>query len=265
MKQFIMIILILVMIASIPLKTFAEKKDVAVMGMNDSLKINSEVKHQLGVQDSENVIKIYNLSMSMAFSKVQNIEELLQTEGLILSEYYAVQKNDGTFSYRSIVEDRVDICTDAPVNIAALKVLCDKTIENKIAFDIKGVYYLSGETTYTGSAIYYQTNQGDYVYYRHYLLGNGEYLLPIKDFCEFQSAIQSEIDKQPNLDGDIDISRVYDLSKYEIHSADIVANPKQTNDFQNIIKWVSIFAGIAFLSVFIIVGVHKRMLSKKSL
>ena len=36
---------------------------------NDSLKINSEVKHQLGVQDSENVIKIYNLSMSMAFSK----------------------------------------------------------------------------------------------------------------------------------------------------------------------------------------------------
>ena len=40
------------------------------------------------------------------------------------------------------------------------------------------VYYLWGQTSYQGSALYYKTDLGDFVYYKYYSVGGKQYLFP---------------------------------------------------------------------------------------
>lgn len=272
----IVIGIIIVMIVFTPLMVFAEEEDMAVMEINDSLKISTEIKQLLNVQDSENVFRIYNLSIRSAFSEIHNIDELLETEGLILSEYYAVQANDGVIRYKGLIGmDPVELSGEGGINEIAWKAFQDKSIVTKISSDINvyETYYLSGETTYTGSAVYYKTNKGDFVYYNHYAVGSSEYLFPIEDFCEYQKMISNEIAKHPDWDGGVDISRLMDLSKYDIHSPDfnltanmqqienIEVNPPQSDPPKNIVVWGCILIGVILLlisGVFSYTYIHKR-------
>lgn len=256
MKKIIIIGLILIMIMSIPMGVFAAEEDTTVLEYNDSLKISDEERQQLNVKESENVIRIYNLSIHMAFSEINSIDELFEKE-LVLSEYYAIHTADNTLNYKGIVGSKVENLSDVIINPKALKALQDSRITTKLSSDIEiyETYYFSGETSYTGSAIYYKTNKGDYVYYNHYAFGNSEYLFPAKDFCEYQKAICNEISKSADLDGGVDISKIWDLSKYDINSeglgmeenmqfADIAG---QTDQTQNIVKWGTIFAVIIII------------------
>lgn len=246
MKKFIIIGLIITIILSIPMVVFAEEV-ITVLEYKDSMTISDEERKQLNVKDSENVIRIYNLSIHMAFSGINSIEELFEKE-LILSEYYAIYTADNTLNYKSIVGNKAENLSDVIINYKALKALKDSKITTKITSDIEiyETYYLSGETSYTGSVIYYKTNKGDYVYYNHYALENGEYLFPVKDFCDYQKAIYNEISKFADMDGGVDISAIWDLSKYDI--TDIVEeNTVQTNQTQNIVKLETILAVVIII------------------
>ena len=101
-------------------------------------------------------------------------------------------------------------------------------VKKYISPDVKveNVYYLSGETNHMGTAIYYRTNLGDYVYYNHYSIG--EKLFPIEKFCKYQKAISAELANNPNDNGsnDIDISGVMDLSEFELKETAVSENVK---------------------------------------
>lgn len=285
MKNIIIIGIIIAIIVTMPMAVFAAEEDFDTVEINDSLKISAEVKQQLGAEASEKVIKIYNLSIHMAFAGIHSIDELLEKEDLILSEYYAVQSADGMLNYKSIVNNMAVDLSNVLTNQKAMKEFQDNTVATKILSDseVFGTYYLSGETCYSGTAIYYKTNKGDFVYYSHYAIGDSEYLFPIKDFCEYQRAIYDEMTKYADLDGGVDISQLWDLSKYDIHSTDfcIKTNVQQQlgvedhqqqnnaegtlssnfNRIENIFKWGVVVLGVIFLlaaSIFIGVRVNNK-------
>ena len=260
MKKILIVGLILAMIMSLPVVAFAAEERNTNMEFNDSLTISDEVRQQLNVQTSESIYRIYNLSIYMAFSQINCVEELLEKDELILSEYYVIQTTEGTLSYRGVIDNKVvNFGDDVTINSTALKAFQNGDVAKKISSDIEiyETYYFSGETSYTGSAIYYKTNKGDYVYYNHYALGNGEYLFPVKDFCDYQRAVYDELVKHANLDGGVDIGSIWNLSKYEINSPDFEIdtnssrpdNSLQNNYPQNTVKWWVILFGVVLVSV----------------
>ncbi len=292
MKKSILIGIIFAMLITMSMTVFAAENGVDTVKNKDSINISQEERQLLGAKDSEKVIRIYNVSIRNAFANVKSIDELLKSEGLILSQYYLVQAVDNTYIYKDIIDNvSIDLGNDVPIDSRAMKALQENKVIAKVSSEIEiyETYYLTGETTYTGSAIYYKTNKGDYVYYSYYAVGSGEYLFPIKDFCEYQKAIQSEIAKYPNSDGGVDISQLWDLSKYDIHSANFkiatdtnsptdvenqqskpyvedlqsqqnVKDDSQPDGLKNSAKWVFTFAGVVLLisaSVFIGIGLNR--------
>lgn len=275
MKKLFAILVIIAIIMSIPVAVFAEEGERFVVEKTDSSKISAEVKQQLGVKASERVIKMYNVSLHGVFNQINSIDELFETKGLILEEYYAVQSSDGTLSYKKIADNSIVELNSRSISQEAITAFQDNTVTAKISPDIEVYesYYLSGEACHTGTAIYYKTNKGDFVYYNYYAIGNSEYLFPIKDFCEYQREICAELQKYPDSFGGADISQLWDLTKYDIHSTafdlnvnaqqpTVVdgANPSQSDNLKNI-TWGIAIAGIvlaAAVGVYIGVRAHKR-------
>lgn len=288
MKKFSIIGIIIALVLSMSMAVLATEEVLDSVGRSDSLKVSAEIKQKLGIEVSENVVKIYNISIHTAFASVQSIDELLEKEGLVLSEYYAIKSIDGMLKYRSIVENNPVDLSDVQTNQKAMKAFQDNTVISKISSDIKvyEIYYLSGETSYSGTAIYYKTNKGDFVYYIHYAIGGSEYLFPITDFCEYQKTIYNERAKYADLDGGVDISQLWDLSKYDIHSTNFdiktniqqqigSENKQQINNFedassansdhhQNILKWEAILIGtILLLGLSLLIGLRAKKLKSR--
>ena len=171
------------------------------------------------VQDFKSIMRFYNVPVRLAFTEYDNINNILESR-YVLQKLYIVEQQDGSFKYYD--EDLTEIKSSSSyLNIPekAFTAFWDKDFVNKyISSDaeLDNIYYLSGESDRMGIAIYYKTTVGDYIYYNHYSIG--EKLFPIEDFCKYQKAISDELAKHPNENegGDIDISNVIDLSKYEL-------------------------------------------------
>ena len=131
-----------------------------------------------------------------------------------------VEQQDGSFKYYD--EDLTEIKSSSSyLNIPekAYTAFWDKDFVNKYISSnakLENIYYISGEINQMGTAIYYKTSVGDYVYYNYYSIG--EKLFPIEDFCKYQKAISDELAKHSDENGseDIDISDFMDLAKYEL-------------------------------------------------
>lgn len=174
------------------------------------------------VQDFRSVMRFYNVPIRFVFTEYDNIDDILAS-AYATKKYFVVEQQDGSFKYydEHLSEIRSSSSyLDIPEK--AFAAFWDKEFVKKyISFDaeLENIYYLSGETSHMGTAIYYKTSVGDYVYYNHYSLG--EKLFPIGNFCKYQKAISDELANNPdeNGSGDIDISDLMDLSKYELKNA----------------------------------------------
>lgn len=117
---------------------------------------------------------------------------------------------------------------------------------------IESMYYLKGENSMMGTAIYYKTNLGDYVFFKHSSIG--ERLFSAEAFFEYNRALYAEI-VRANADG----SQVgvfnysdWDLSAYDYRSEDFDphapfpknAEPEQTPSSY---LWVGIASGAVVL------------------
>lgn len=218
------------------------------MKKEDSITVSNEIKEKIGafefVEDKngekklqkaeavKSVIRIYNTSLHSAFAKNANITEFLNSTDVI-QIMYVVEYTDGTFrafnndsNYTEILsngftkEENGVESANPPVSISAkaIEALQTNSVINKISSDIKvnNVYYLYGEPSMSGTAVYYETNKGDYVYYFHYDIG--ECLFPLTEFCSFQKAIIEESIRNP-VDGGLKVFGIWDLTKYDINSA----------------------------------------------
>lgn len=231
MKKLLSIVTAIVMVlAAMPMAIFAADEASDIVTLSDSLEISAETRQKIGVKESDFVVKVYRLTgITSTFSKISNIDEI--EEKMLLGEHYAVLRDDGEFSARTILDDgsvwnsdNREIEDDTQyADSRTVEVIRDRSFLTEFLpnVEIYASYYLDGEGDFEGNAIYYKTNKGDYVYYYFYLAANvGQYLFPIKDFCEFSKAICAEKALIPGElnggGGDVNIS--WDLSKYDINN-----------------------------------------------
>jgi len=220
----------------------------------DSLSISDEVKENFRVyemysdeftkperrlvKDFKSIMRYYNVPVRFVFSEYDNIDDILAS-AYATKKYYVVEQQDGTLQcynehLKEMKSNRQTIKNGETVNLSYLDIP-EKAFER---FDdpdfvkkyispdvnIENVYYLSGESSHMGTAIYYRTDKGDYVYYNHYSIG--EKLFPIEKFCKYPKAISAELAKNPNDNGggDVDISGVMDLSEFELKETVVSEN-----------------------------------------
>ena len=222
----------------------------------DSLSISDEVKENFRVyemysdeftkperrlvKDFKSIMRYYNVPVRFVFTEYDNIDDILASS-YATKKYYVVEQQDGTLQcynehLKEMKSNRQTIKNGETVNLSYLDIP-EKAFERFNDSDfvkkyispnvkVENVYYLSGESNHMGTAIYYRTNLGDYVYYNHYSIG--EKLFPIEKFCKYQKAISAELANNPNDNGsnDIDISGVMDLSEFELKETAVSENVK---------------------------------------
>lgn len=201
---------------------------------NISDEVNDDPVEQLRrlyPDDCTNIFILYNTPLRFAFTEYSNIDDVLTGKEL-LAKYYAVEHNDGSFtffnedlkelksnSYTEIDGKTVELpfinMPEGAVNAYKNSDFAKECISPDA--EIESVYYLSSESSMMGTAVYYKTSVGDYVYFVHHDIGSA--LFPITDFCKYQQAINDEISKHPDLDaGDLNIAGIWDLSEYELQA-----------------------------------------------
>ena len=213
LKKVIIVLLILGALLSSSIGVYAEENLIVT---EDSKIISDAVIDKLNVKDSDEVLRIYNVPITFVFAEYQDIDSILMSQE-VLEEYYAV-KTDDAYTYQ-IQENDVF----APISLNNLSAqamqMCETgEVTASIATDVivNNTYYLSGESSHMGTAIYYKTNKGDYVYFIHSSIG--EYLFPIEAFCAYQRAILDEASQYPDRVGSASYSQVWDLSPYNFRS-----------------------------------------------
>lgn len=213
LKKVILFSLMLGMFFNASVGVYAEENLIAT---EDSKLISDDVLDMLNVQDSAEVLRIYNVPITFVFSEFEDIDSILMSPE-VLGEYYAVKSSDNTYTY--LIEEYGAF---VPLNVIRTNVQAMQACETGevtvyIATDVivYNTYLLSGESSHMGTAIYYKTNKGDYVYFIHSSIG--EYLFPIEAFCAYQRAILDEASQYPDRVG-VSYSQIWDLSPYDFRS-----------------------------------------------
>lgn len=173
--------------------------------------------------DSDNYfLKIYNTPFIFAFGEYNSIEEILRSEHIKATLYLEMNRSFGIVSIQSISDDKKTLQKQegkGDLKTEGIGDLCSNRINSKFPAntEIYAVYYLYGETNRHGTAIYYRTSLGDYVYYKDFRVAGTKYLFPAKDFFEIMKAIYAQMGPDTPIGG-WDISAVRDLSKYDMNS-----------------------------------------------
>ena len=166
---------------------------------------DSETKPELRlVSEPKRILKIYNAS-PIAFADNDNIDDILA--GSVLSEYYIVDYYDRATEYYRIGEEGLiklnstDGLSSVIENKAIERLTDQDFVKKYISPDAKllNVYYLSGKTSMTGTAIYFNTTAGEYVYYNG--ITSGEYLFRLADFCDYEKAMIDEAKENTDSNG----------------------------------------------------------------
>ena len=183
----------------------------------DSVNIDENTKNKLQLQTTDQVVQVYNTAIYFAFSEYDNVDEILASDE-ILGSYFIIKSANDEFISKSKIEDNYVSREPEFLNTKAMLTCMTGKATKYISSDVivYNTYYLSGETSHMGTAIYYKTNKGDYVYYNHYKIG--ERLFPAEAFYAYQKAIINELSQYPDLEGDIDIGEIWDLSAYDFNS-----------------------------------------------
>ena len=174
-----------------------------------ALQIDDSVKSALGVGENEQVIRFYNISTERACSQYGTIEEVLASD-YVLQAHYAVINDDGIKVYRVDENSNVDEISYGIrfTENETMSVLLNNTVLEQFPQGAKvlDVYYLWGENNYAGSALYYRTDKGDFVYYNYFLtyavLGKEQTFFTKAEFFDLMRAIDEyESTQDPNSDG----------------------------------------------------------------
>ena len=168
----------------------------------DSVNISDAIKQLLEVRPyMDTVYRCYYVHMWFLFDKVNSIDEACEQE-LIDGEFYVIKTMDGTIIRKRVVNGKAYTIGGYALCPNAFQEIQDNKAILQLASDIEiyEIYYLHGEENRTGSAVYYKTNKGDYVYYCDYLVYDyareryeaGNFLFTIKEFCEFERTIYDD-------------------------------------------------------------------------
>lgn len=228
LKKLLLVFLMLGVLVSSSVAVCAEEN---VIVKEDSKTFRDDVMDKLNdAMDKFNVmddvvLRVYNVAVTFAFAEYQDIDSILKSEA-VLEEFYAVKKYEDTYMY--LIEEEGEFVRTNLIrgNDRAVKMCETGEVTAYIAPDVVvyNTYCLSGETSHMGTAIYYETNKGDYVYFSHSAVG--ERLFPVAAFCAYTKALMDEAAKQPPDSVGSPIYDVWDLSPYDFRADTFNLNAK---------------------------------------
>lgn len=190
----------------------------SIMRNFNATNVSREVKDFLKITDTQNVFCVYNVPVLFAFGEYDTIEDIL-TSHHILQATYIITRDWSYFSQYIITEDLRKVHFSDEFGLC--EILADYygefTIE-MLSDDIEVIntIFLWGGTNHQGTAIYHDTNMGDYVYYQESGFGP-KYLFPAKDFFEYMKSLYSQLSSDTPPGASI-TDPTWDLSKYDIDS-----------------------------------------------
>jgi hypothetical protein len=152
-----------------------------------ALKIDDSIKASIGATDGQTVIRIHNIPIVYAFDAYDSIEEILKSDD-ILATYYAVTDGSEIISVYNDVDGEFHLMDNSMIlNDSKTR----EVLTNRDALDmlpqnasVLDVYYLCGESNHQGSALYYKTNIGDFVYYEYHLTGETKTFFSANEFFD---------------------------------------------------------------------------------
>lgn len=180
MKKVILFLLIAILLVTVPScrqspQSSGNEAKPNEFSQYSAIQIDDSIKSALGVGDNERVIRVHNVPIVYAFSTYtyDTIEAVLESD-YVSQTIYAVVKGDEIRTLYSFADDgRVVEMTDSSIALDSetLSVLLSDGASEQLPKGAKvlDVYYLWGQAMHQGSALYYITNKGDFVYYDYYL------------------------------------------------------------------------------------------------
>lgn len=229
----------------------------------DALQLQEDLKKLCKTCPTDAVIQLFQVSLPDAFSTRAGIERILESDNVV-GHYVATKISDGTWIYPEKGEDGI-IYVERSENTAAMNACLSGDVVKNIGSDVKirNRYYLSAEAFRMGSAIYYETDKGDYV---HYFGGQhciGEFLFPAEIFRELQTAIHEAIAQDPDAAGDAK-SR-WDLTAFELNAETFDLNAESpfkekqedTGNGKQLL-WIGISVGVCLVAAGAVFAVIRK-------
>lgn len=270
----ILLIVFILLLTVIAMPAQAEKEIKIEDSKNISAESITEIMKAADADPTAEIIKIYNVGITFAFAKSTDIDSVFKS-GEVLAEYYVVIYPDGSYSFwvkRDGSIRPLELLYHIPHSIQMCQ---SEDIVNNISDEITVLnrYCLSGESSLNGFAVYYETNEGDYVHYYHHSIG--ELLFPVEAFCEFQKAQLAEAANHPHSVG-TGYYNVWDLSPYDFKAdtfnlhAEIPkdnsgdSDATQSNDSGSQQLWLFFGIPIACVLIITLASLHFYRRMKKS-
>lgn len=271
MKKVITLFTVLVLVISMLCFPIHATDDLNPM---DSRYLSPQILEKFDLDETELLVKCYASVITWDFNDYTNIDEILANAFGVV---YLQKKFSDPVLYASEFDKNGEWIEGIPTGVNGVNFYQQtlhelqtgeaiKTISADIT--VQSLYYLWGENNRMGTAIYYETNMGDYVYYRQH--GVGELLFPAEAFFEYQKAICETMFAYPDANSGSEIGNPWDLSVYDYRSPDFNPNtpfPKQASttpaesSIDPILLWTGIAAGVLLLATisafFIIKARHK--------
>lgn len=223
----------------------------------DVFNVDDNIKSSLSYKSDSQIIRVLNTPIVFAFNRFSNIDDLLAgnyidqvlyavVDDKVINSIYLIDD----FGESTIVENSLLSGDNKTVHALLNNVVLDYLPEG---VEIFNVYYFWGQSNHQGSALYYRTNEGGYVYYRSYLNNDSQYLFPEEDFFDYMKSLYSTLGPD-NPPGDIEIKSTWDLSKYEITSGPTEIKQSAILNKTMPFFYIGIILALTMLSTFFIVG-----------
>ena len=213
----------------------------------DSRLVDSSVLENIEEAKASNTIKIYHGMFMWLFAEGKSIEEIIGDSSL-LTPYYAVREGLG-YSYYAERQGEMRTIIAGADRKALSYVSSPKQVLSKASpfLSVKNVYYLDGDSSRDGIYIYYETDKGDYVYYKEYAEAEYGYLFPVKEFYDFAKIVEAEREKNRFSEGGPTLlSDVVDISSYKV------------TPISPLLVALGIFACVAAIAVLAVIIVKKK-------
>ena len=168
-----------------------KKRTVKELAQYSALKVDDSIKASIGAADGQTVIRIHNIPIVYAFDAYDSIEEILKSDD-VLATYYAVTDGSEIVSVHRDLNGELYLMDDSLIlnDSKTRDVLISGGVSEMLPRNasVLDVYYLWGESNHQGSALYYKTNVGDFVYYEYHLEGETKTFFSANEFFDLMKS-----------------------------------------------------------------------------
>ena len=258
MKRTLTLLISLLLLVSLLIPAAGAEETVLV---NDSTYVNDAIRYHIGLSENAVALRIFEVSM-LTFSESADIYDVLpkkwRSGGII-----ATSEDGKTFEFWTRSEYvPAYFSRKLTVNYDALHFYLNSDLKSYLGEDtvVNSVYYLNSVNT--GTAIYYSTNKGNYVYFNHKDIEPCLFSAEVfHDYIQLVRAIHAEDRGYINYDA-LRFDVCY-LSPYELDSPFFNPNAKhiipQVSELLWFILTVSSLAVIAIVIVILVVLYRKKI------